>query len=111
MQRDRGVLLDISLASGDILAFAHDVDEAAFLKDLKTQSAVLHKLIVIGEAVRRLSSDFTAAYPEIPWHEIAGMRNRIVHDYERVDLREIWNVVRNDIPVLLDFLRSLHIGE
>ena len=107
MPRDDAYLLDILDAAGDILAFTQGMDLQSFQEDAKTQAAVQHKLVVIGEAVRRLSGRLRAAHATVPWHEIAGMRNRLVHEYERVDLAEVWNVVARDIPELIDAIRPL----
>jgi uncharacterized protein with HEPN domain len=83
------------------------MDKAAFLADPKTQSAVLHQLLLLGEAVRRLSEAFRAAHPDIPWSLIVGMRNRLIHQYDAVDLDEVWRTVERDIPDLLASLAPL----
>ena len=101
MDRDAGVLLDILLAVRDIREFVSGFDRVAFEKDRKTQAAVLHQFTIIGEAVRRLSEPFRQAHPQVPWAQIAGMRNRLIHEYERVDLAEVWNAVARDVPELI----------
>ena len=81
MGRDEAVLLDIVRAAHLIAEFRQGMDKAAFLKDLKTQSAILHQLMVMGEAVKRLSVEFRDRFPEVPWALIAGMRERLfTHD-------------------------------
>lgn len=67
MKRDEAVLLDLARAARLVLEFKAGMDEAAFLDDLKTQSSVLHQLMVMGEAVKRLSTEFRDQHPEIPW--------------------------------------------
>jgi uncharacterized protein with HEPN domain len=62
------------------------MDRETFLSDEKTIDAVARNLEIIGEAVRQLSDDFKNAHPDIPWNQIGGMRNRIVHEYFRLDL-------------------------
>lgn len=84
------------LASG----FVIDMDQTAFLVDLKTQSAVLHQLAVIGEAVKRLSPAFRDAHPILPWRLIAGMRDQLIHRYDSVDLDQVWSTIQRDIPAL-----------
>jgi uncharacterized protein with HEPN domain len=69
---------------------------------VKTQSAVLHQLLVLGEAVKRLSGDFRDAHPEVPWRLIAGMRDKLIHHYDSVDLDEVWRVAERDIPYLAE---------
>ena len=66
-----------------------------------------HLVQVIGEAARKVSSDFQEAHPEIPWRQIIGMRHRIVHDYMRVDEDVLWEVVSNDLPALLPLLEGI----
>ena len=107
MPRDRAVLLDIVRAAELILEFSAGMDETAFLNDVKTQSAILHQLLVMGEAVKRLSSDFRADHPQIPWSLIAGMRDILIHGYDIVDLEEVWQTVVMDVPELLREVRGL----
>jgi len=84
------------------------MDKAAFLQDIKTQSAVLHQLMVMGEAVKRLSQDFRSHHPEIPWALVAGMRDKLIHGYDIVDLHEVWRTADVvDVPGLLSLLEPL----
>jgi uncharacterized protein with HEPN domain len=107
MPRDEAILLDIAKAGRLALKFAQGLDQDAFLQDLKTQSAVSHQLMVLGEAVKRLSDEFCAQHPEIPWRQIAGMRDRLIHGYDVVDLDEVWLVLEKDLPELLKELEPL----
>ena len=79
MERDRSTLLDMIQAAELVLEFTAGMDRAMFLKDVKTQSAVLHQLMVIGEAVKRLSAEFRATHSQVPWSLIAGMRDKLIH--------------------------------
>lgn len=107
MPRDEATLHDFVRAARLVLEFTRGVDEAVFLDDAKTQSAVLHQLLVIGEAVKRLSQDFRRRHPEVPWTLIAGMRDQLIHAYEAVDLDEVWRTVDRDIPELLVYIEPL----
>jgi len=107
MPRDEAILLDIAKAARLALEFARGLDQDAFLEDLKTQSAVSHQLMVLGEAVKRLSDEFCRKHPEIPWRQIAGMRDRLIHGYDVVDLDEVWLVLEEDLPELLTQLGPL----
>jgi uncharacterized protein with HEPN domain len=107
MSRDDATLLDILKAARLVVEFKGKLAKKAFLRDTKTQSAVLHQLLVIGEAVKRLSEDFRAQYPEIPWLRIAGMRDKLIHAYDAVDLDEVWKTVTKDIAPLISFLEPL----
>lgn len=86
--------------------FVEGVSENAFLDDERVQSAVLHALIVVGEAASRLSEDGRAAVPAIPWQEIRGMRNRLAHDYMGIDLDEVWRTLSRDVPALIESLEA-----
>jgi uncharacterized protein with HEPN domain len=107
MYRDKAILLDLVRAIQLILEFKHGMDKTAFLKDVKTQSAILHQLMILGEAVKRFSQEFRVQHPDIPWSLIAGMRDKLIHQYDDVDLDEVWKTIETDIPVLLSFLKPL----
>ena len=107
MSHDEAILLDIARAARLVLEFKQGMDKAAFLEDIKTQSAVLHQLMVLGEAVKRLSTDFRALHPEIPWAPMAGMRDQLIHGYDIVDLDEVWKTADADVPALLALLEPL----
>lgn len=82
-------------------------DKDRFLADERTIDAVVRNLEIVGEAVRQLSDAFKQNHKKIPWHLMAGLRNRIVHDYFGLDLDIIWHVVANDLPALRLQLLSL----
>ena len=107
MRRDEASLLDIAKAGRLVVAFTRGVTKTSFLDDLKTQSAVLHQLLVIGEAVKRLSREFRARHAAIPWPLIAGMRDHLIHAYDAVDLDEVWKTATRDVPELLDKIEPL----
>ena len=86
--------------SRKVQRFVADTSEDLFLRDDRIQSAVIHGLIVIGEIASRVSAAGRDASPSIPWHEIRGMRNRLVHDYLGVDVDEVWRTATTDIPEL-----------
>ncbi len=101
MQRDEATLLDIAEAARLVASFVQDMSKAIFLDDYKTQSAVLYQLIVMGEAVKRLSSEFRAQHTDIPWSLIAGMRDHLIHGYDIVDWDEVWKTSTSDVSDLL----------
>jgi uncharacterized protein with HEPN domain len=107
MSRDDATLLDILKASNLIIDFAGSMIRNEFEKDYKTQSAVLHQLLIIGEAVKRLTEDFRHEHPSVPWSNIAGMGDRLIHGYDDVDFSEVWNTIQNDIPSLLNYLKNI----
>jgi uncharacterized protein with HEPN domain len=107
MLRDDATLVDIVHAARRALDFTAGMARDEFAHDVKTQSATLHQLLVIGEAVKRLSAEFRAAHPSTPWGLIAGMRDKLVHAYDEIDLDEVWRTVTIDIPKLLAQLKPL----
>ncbi|MHC5068106.1 MAG: HepT-like ribonuclease domain-containing protein [Planctomycetota bacterium] len=86
-------------------------DEAAFLADSFTQDAVLRCLEVIGEAAKRLSLTLTVAYPTVPWPIMVGLRNRVIHEYHRVDLGLVYQTVRHELPGLVEQIAAILVAE
>lgn len=82
-----------------IREFTSGVDFATFEKNQEKSSAVILQLAVIGELSKRLSDEFKNSV-SLPWQEIAGFRNRAIHEYLSLDLDEVWKTVQNDIPTL-----------
>jgi uncharacterized protein with HEPN domain len=107
MSKDDAYVLDMLRAASLARQFAEGCTEAQFLEDVKTQSAVLHQLTKLGEAVRRVSQEFRDRHPQVPWGEIAGLRNRIVHEYDEIDLDRVWEVIRRDLPRLITALEAI----
>jgi uncharacterized protein with HEPN domain len=93
MQRDKAYILDIFEACNKITSFTGETTKESFKNDLKTQSAVMHQLLIMGEAVKRLSDKFREEHNSIDWTLIAGMRDRLIHQYDAVDLEIIWNTI------------------
>ena len=104
---DQAILLDMVTAARLILRFRMGLDLEGFLADIKTQSAVCHQVLILGEAVKRLSAGFRSAHPEIPWSRIAKMRDKMIHQYEVVDPEEVWKAAEVDVPALLAALEPL----
>ena len=84
----------------DIEIFMDGVARAEFFGDKEKQNAVISSLEIIGEAVKMLPSTLTERYPGIPWKEIAGTRDKIIHQYFSVDLDIIWDIAKGDLPKL-----------
>ena len=100
-KRDASLLLhDMQEAMRKIARYTAGMDVTAFLADEKTTDAVVRNIEIIGEASKQLPEDFKMAHPQVPWAQMAGMRNRIVHDYAGVDLDLVWNVVHTALPAL-----------
>jgi uncharacterized protein with HEPN domain len=99
MKDDCVYLQHIRDALQDIAAYCGS-DHGAFLDDRMRQDATLRKLEVIGQAVKNLSEDTKSRQPEIPWKQIAGMRDKVIHDYFGVNLEIVWAVVQKELPKL-----------
>lgn len=78
-----------------------------FCADIKLVEACVFNLSQMGELANRVDSDFALDHPSIPWHSLYGLRNRIVHDYEGVNLQLIWEIIDGDLAPLLDALTQI----
>lgn len=107
IERDGATLLDIARAAQLVLEFNEGLTKDSFKEDLKSQSAILHQLMIIGEAVKRLTLEFRNTHPEIPWPLMAGMRDNLIHAYDSVDMDEVWKTATADIPNLLKTIKPL----
>lgn len=99
MRSDRTFLRHILDCIDAVESYVADGREA-FLADRKSQDAVARNLEIIGEAVKNLSDDLTTEYPNIPWRQIAGMRDRLIHRYFTVSLELVWTVASAQLPHL-----------
>ncbi len=107
MQRDIAYLLDVQHEARMALGFIDGKTFADFEKDIQCQYAVIRAISIIGEAAARVSDDFTSQHAEIPWRQIIGMRNRMVHGYDDIVLSVVWEVLETHIPDLLKLVEPL----
>lgn len=107
MWRDAAWLLDMLTACRRVTDYAAGLDEAGFLASPRDQDAILRQLTIAGEAAKNVSAEYRGSRPEIPWKKVAGFRDVAVHGYFRVDLREVWRIVQNDVPPLITALEPL----
>ena len=107
MRRDEGYLLDILIAARDARLFVSGLTRRQFDESRLHQNAVVKALEIISEAAGRISEEAQKAHPEIPWGEIIGMRNRLVHRYFEVDGEKVWDTVHHDLPPLIAMIESL----
>lgn len=105
--RDNESLIDISDSIRLILQYTQGIDFDRFTQNEEKQDAVLRRLIIIGEATKRLSPEFRSQHPTIPWRNIAGLRDIAVHEYERVDLDRIWKIIHTDLLELITYIQPL----
>ncbi len=99
MPRSAHARLDDILAAAERIAeFSADMTLEEFRDDLRTVHAVLHNIVLIGEAAKGVSDTVRSTTPEIPWLEMAGMRDVVVHDYFKDDIPIVWNTARQSVP-------------
>lgn len=91
-------LKDILAAIDSIEGFVAGMDLETFQTDDKTSSAVVRKLEIIGEAAKQIPDEMRQKYPDVPWKEMAGMRDKLIHFYFGVDYPLVWGVVKNRLP-------------
>ncbi len=96
----RDYIYDVISSIKEIEEFVEGMSFEQFVKDKKTVNAVIRSLEVMGEAVKKIPSTLREKYPNIPWKYIAGMRDKLIHEYHGVDLEIVWEVIRKEIPPL-----------
>jgi uncharacterized protein with HEPN domain len=87
--------------------YAKNVSQAEFFKNRHLQDAIIRRLEIIGEAVKNLPMTFRSKNPKIPWKQIAGMRDILIHEYFDVDLMLTWKVVKQELPMIKKSLSSI----
>lgn len=103
----RDYLADILQAIGDIRSYTGGLTVDAFREDRKTQQAVIRCLEVVGEATKKIPFPLRELHPDTPWQEIAGMRDKLIHEYFGVDLDIVWETAREDLAPFEAAVRSL----
>ena len=106
MKDDRLYLHHIAGCIEKILDYCRDGREA-FLSDARTQDAVLRNFEVMGEAAKRVSPETRRKQPDIAWRRVAGFRDVLIHQYEGVDMAEVWKVIEKDLPGLRQKVESM----
>lgn len=107
MSRDLDSLRDMVLAARRVLRYVENISQQDFEQDLEKQDSVIYRILILGEASKRISSDFREEHSNIPWRQVAGMRNILVHEYDQIDLEVLWDVTQKSIPDLLKKLNLL----
>ena len=107
MSRDSEYLTDIVSSARLILTYIEGVRRDQFLRDMKLQDSVIRRIEIIGEAVRRLSPELRDRHPNVPWQAMTGMRNRMIHGYDDIDMDVVWDTAQDSIPRLLSMIEPL----
>ena len=108
MLRDYKLYLEDILESIETInSYIEGMDLDSFANDRKTVDAVVKNLEIIGEAARSLPNDLRATYSDIEWPRIIALRNILVHDYPSINLRIIWSITKNNLPVLEERVKKI----
>ncbi|MCK4914156.1 MAG: DUF86 domain-containing protein [Planctomycetes bacterium] len=104
-ERDAAYLWDMLDAAKTVEQLSLGLDFPKYSNDRRTQLAIERSLEIIGEAANKVSNSFCNAHPEIPWRQIIGQRNVLIHEYGEIKQERIWKVVVENIPQLIDLLK------
>ncbi|MDP3150230.1 MAG: DUF86 domain-containing protein [Ignavibacteria bacterium] len=104
---DRIRILHMIDAAEEALSFVDDVDKKIFSQSRILILSVIKDIEIIGEAASKISEETKLKYSEIPWKDIVGMRNRLIHGYFDVNINLVWNTTKNNLPPLIKFLKEI----
>src|SRR5438132_929897 len=104
---DEDFVVDMARACQEALGYVVGLSQEQFMDDRRTQRAVERTLEVLGEAAKRVSPEFRERHPHISWRKAAGMRDKLIHEYDRVDLELMWDTLQEDLPRLLEELQAI----
>jgi uncharacterized protein with HEPN domain len=107
MSRDKSYLLDILNSARAALDYMSGKSWEEFSQNPILQDAIVRRLEIIGEASGRVSIESQREYPQLPWQAMKGTRNRIIHEYDAIELEIIWDIVQKDLPLLIRELEKI----
>ena len=107
MNRDKQFLLDMLLSAKIAISYIQEKSINDLENNLQLQDAIIRRLLIIGEASNRISDTTQQTLPTIPWQLIKGMRNRLVHEYDDIDLNTVWETVQTSLPILIIELEKI----
>ncbi len=104
-RKDIDLIRDINESIERIISYTCDIEYDDFVRDYKTQDAVIRNIEIMGEAVKSLPEKVKTDNADIPWKNIAGTRDKLIHDYFGVNIDIVWNIVKNEIPSILSKIK------
>jgi uncharacterized protein with HEPN domain len=107
LRRDLDYLVDIEDAIHHAIAYTEGISWEEYIEDRKTQDAVVRNLEVLGEASKKISIHLCREQPNIPWQEMAGTRDRLIHHYFGINQEIVWQIVKHDLPDLRRYISAL----
>lgn len=108
MKREiKDYVLDVIDALDKAMTFTHDISYDKFMKDDKTIFAVIRALEIIGEGVKKIPEKIRGRYPDIPWKDMAGMRDKLIHEYHGVKVDIVWETVKEELPPLKPLFENI----
>ena len=102
MSRDHTYLVDILESAKIALDYVAGKSWDQFYEDMQCQDAVLRRIEIIGEAARHISPQAQKKYAQIPWRDLTVLRNLVIHQYDAVDIKQVWDTVQNKLPQLVE---------
>ena len=107
MERDLQSLLDMLQSAQIVMNYISGRSQGELATDLQLQDAMIRRLLIIGEASKRVSETTQQTLIAIPWTAMNGMRNRLVHEYDEIDLNVVWDTAVNSLPTLISELEKI----
>ena len=113
-RKDIDLIRDIKESIERIVSYTRNIEYEEFLQDYKTQDAVIRNIEIVGEAVKALSKEIKEDNSDIPWKNISGTRDKLIHDYFGVNIDIVWSILKDEVPDLflriVDILKDLERG-
>jgi len=107
-RNDKDIIQDIKECISRIISYTNNMEFDDFANDFKTQDAVIRNIEIIGEAVKNLSDILKSEYSDIPWSDIAGTRDKLIHNYFGVNIDIVWSIANDEIPKLKEQIEKIN---
>jgi uncharacterized protein with HEPN domain len=108
MRDDFSYLEHILLSITKIKEYSKDLSKTDFDSNELVQDAIIRNIEIIGEATKKISKELKSKYKEIPWREMSGMRDKLIHDYMGIDVDVVWKTLTDDIPLIENLINKIY---